>query len=113
MPGMKRMSHCGLPGHNPLPFPPSPGQAIGGSREKQTNKGQKARKGRTMKLPDNIDYFAEQRKYVGYGDGVWIISKSTSSYGRWRAIKRDQVTHAVYGWTLVELGENIAKTIGQ
>lgn len=45
-----------------------------------------------------------QDEYVGYAHGVWIITRSNSSYGRWCARHRDEPrAPLLYAHRLIDL----------
>ena len=49
-------------------------------------------------------------EYVGYAGGVWLIRKSTSSYGRWAATHRDdKLKPTLYACTLASLDAQLAQ----
>lgn len=62
-----------------------------------------------MKHLTNIEPSAFRKgEYIGYRHGVWIVRRSSSSYGRWQARHRDnQRAPTLYVWTLEELPQKL------
>jgi len=63
-----------------------------------------------MKAYHNIDKSGFHRgQYVGYSNGVWHITKSTSSYGNWCARYRDNNrVPLLFAMTLGAMSEKLA-----
>ena len=63
-----------------------------------------------MKNYLNIDKSAFRKgEYVGYSNGVWLITKSSSSYGNWCARKRDDTREPlVFAFTLAGISDKLS-----
>lgn len=62
-----------------------------------------------MKNLPNIEKSAFRKgEYVGYGHGVWIITKSNSSYGTWAARHQDDNrAPTLFAFTLEKLSTKL------
>jgi hypothetical protein len=66
-------------------------------------------------MPQNVEASRFRRgQYVGYSNGVWLITRSNTYYGerlpaKWSAVHRDDPNMPrVYGRTLAEIGRKIS-----
>lgn len=67
-----------------------------------------------MKNYPNIEKSGfHQGQYVGYAKGVWRITKSTSSYGRWFAVHQEFPKFAIYAWTLDQMSRRLTEMESQ
>ncbi len=56
----------------------------------------------------NIEKSALKKgEYVGYSHGVWRITKSTSSYGRWCARRYINPNDMLFAWRLSDLSAKL------
>ena len=56
----------------------------------------------------NIEKSAFKRgEYVGYAKGVWRITKSNSSYGRWHARRYINPNDQLFAWRLADMSAKL------
>lgn len=63
-----------------------------------------------MRNLPNIEKSAFRKgEYVGYAHGVWLITRTNSTYGNWIARHRDDPRRQpIYGHRLEQLSERLA-----
>lgn len=61
----------------------------------------------------NIEKSLRKGQYVGYSKGVWIITKSTSSYGRWFAVHTEYPKFTIHAWTLEKMSKRLTEMESQ
>jgi len=63
-----------------------------------------------MKNYSNIEKSGFHKgQYIGYAHGVWTITKSTSSYGNWFAVRRDYPNQTLFAWTLDAMSKRLSE----
>ena len=69
-----------------------------------------------MRDYSNIEKSALHKgEYIGYGDGVWLIKKTNSTYGNWVAVRQyaPRTERAIYAYRLSEMSQKLSERAAQ